>query len=305
MTRSSALALGSALALFLVVSGCSPSAPSIPPTPDGTFTTVCKSLANGQPDVLWAALPASYQKQLQEDVVRAFAAKLDPEMYGKGVAVAKKLVGLLKQKRDLILPMVTENPMFQAAKVEKAKVAQNWDKVTGLLETVLTSELGDVARLKSVDIGAFLRGTGGRLMRQAAELSALSADDPYKKEFQAKMSGVKAEVVKAEGDKATVKVSTTGEREETMEFVKVEGKWLPQDMVQGWDRFITDAKAKVAEMKPDAMAAMKPQVMGTLAGFDAALDQVAAAKTSEELVKAMGGIMGQMPFFMGGVGESE
>ena len=109
----------------------------MPDTPDGTVTSVAHELAEGRPEILWSALPASYQKQLQDDVVRAFAAKVDPDVYRKSVTVLKKLVGVLGKKRDFILPQIVENPMFAMAQVEKAKVEQNWDKVVGLLETVL------------------------------------------------------------------------------------------------------------------------------------------------------------------------
>jgi hypothetical protein len=295
------IAVGAALFSF-IMAGCGPSAPAIPATPDGTFTTVMHSLAEGKPEVVWAALPASYQKQLQDEVVRTFATKMDADIYNKGVAVLKKLSGILSSKKDFIIPQLTAHPMFQMAQVDKAKVEQNWGKVIGLVDTVLASELGDLNKLKSVDVGSFLRVTGGKVMGQIAALSALSEQDPYAKEFKAKLSAVTAEIVSTEGDTATVKVATAGESPDTIKFVKVEGKWLPEDMVEGWNDFIAKAKEQIDQIKPETLTAQKPQIMGVLAGVEAMLDQLANAKTAEEFQTMAGGLMENLPIpGMGGM----
>lgn len=302
MLRSSALTTFTAVLVLSTITGCGPSrppAPTVPDTPDGTVTAVAQTLAEGKPEVLWVALPASYQKEVQDDLVRAFAKKMDPEMYGKGVTVLKKLVGVLGSKKDLILPQVVENPLMQMAQVDKEELGKNWGKVVGLFDTILQSELGDIEKLKTVDIGKFLATTGAKVMQHAADLSAMSEDDPYKKELQAKAAGMKAEVVKTEGDKATLKLSAPGETDETVELVKVEGKWLPAELVDGWADAMKEAKAAIAEINPEAMAQMKPQVMGMLVGVETALDQLAKATTAEEFSKILGGLMGSIPFPMG------
>ena len=290
----------------IALAGCQPSSPTVPDTPAGTVQAFHENMAEGKPEIIWAMLPASYQKEVQDDIVKAFAAKIDPEIHSKGVAVAKKLTALLREKKDLIVPMVTANPMFQMAQVDAAKFTQNWEKAVGLLDTLLASEIGDLSRLKNADVGSFLRVTGGKLMRQFSELSALSDQDPYKKNFQTKMKGAKIEVLKTEGDKATVKVSYPAGEEETSEMVKVEGKWLPKEMVDGWKEAMTSAKTQIAGIDK-TMAEAKPQVMGMLAGVETALDQLSAAKTPEEFGKAAAGIMGNLPFPMGmpGGGDDE
>ena len=277
--------------LSVLAAGCGRSAPAIPATPEGTFTTVMHSLAEGKPEVIWAALPASYQKQLQDEVVRAFAVKMDADIYNKGVAVARKLSGILNSKKDLIISELTSHPLFEMAQVNKAQVEQNWGKVIGLVDVVLASELGDLSKLKNVDVGNFLRVTGGKVMGQIAELSALSEQDPYGKEFKTRMAGATAEVVSAEGDKATVKVATVGESPDTLEWIKVEGKWLPQDLVDEWPDFIASAKEQIDQIKPETLMAQKPQIMGVLAAVEAVLDQLATAKTAEEFQTMIGGLM--------------
>ena len=282
----------------IALAGCQPSSPTVPDTPAGTVQAFHENMAEGKPEIIWAMLPASYQKEVQDDIVKAFAAKIDPEIHSKGVAVAKKLTALLREKKDLIVPMVTANPMFQMAQVDAAKFTQNWEKAVGLLDTLLASEIGDLNRLKNADVGSFLRVTGGKLMQQVSELSALSEQDPYKKQFQAKMQAVKVEVVKTEGDKKTLRLSLPGEPEQTSEWVKVEGKWLPEEVVSGWKESMTSAKTQIAGMDK-TLAESKPQIIGMLAGVETALDQLSKAKTPEEFGQAAAGILSNLPFPLG------
>ncbi len=292
-----ALAATFLAAIVLTSAGCTRAGPSIPATPDGTVMTVCTALGDSQPEYLWAALPASYQKEIEDNVVRAFAAKLDPDVYGKGTAVLKKLSGVLVSKKEIIINLVIgqlgATPMVQ---VDKPALERNWDAVVGLLDGLLASELGDLGRLKTIDVGSFLGTTGGKVMQKFAALSAATKEDPFAKEFKAKLSAMKVAVVSSEGDNAVLKITTTGEPEETVEFVKVEGKWLPKDLQAEWAEGIAEVKARVAAFDANAMAASKPKILGALAAADAALDQLAAAKTPEEFGQVIGNLMQSLPF---------
>ena len=296
------LALGAAslAAIVLTSAGCTRAGPSIPATPDGTVMTVCKALADSQPEYLWAALPASYQKDVQDNVVRAFAARLDPDVYSKGTAVLKKLSGVLGSKKEMLINLVIAQlsamPMVQ---VDKPALERNWDAVTGLLDALLASELGDLGRLKAIDVGSFLGTTGGKVMQKFAALSAATKEDPFAKEFKAKMAGMQVVVASAQADNAVLKITPPGQPEETVEFVKVEGKWLPKDLQAEWAKGIAEVKAQVAAFDANAMAASKPKIMGALAAVDAALDQLAAAKTPEEFGQVMGNLMQSLPFPLG------
>ena len=82
----------------------------------------------------------------------------------------------------------------------------------------------------------------------------------------------------------------------TFNMKKVEGKWIPEDVVATWSQQIEVAKAQVAAMDKKAMAAQKPQIMMGLAAMDGAIEQIASTKTQEEFDTAMMGVMGM---FMG------
>lgn len=294
MARRHGWAVALATAACLALLGCGGGDPQVPDTPDGTITAVTAALADGKPQVLWTAMPASYQKDVS-GLVHDFAGKMDPELYGKGVAVAKKLVAVLRDKRDFILG----HPMLAMAKVKADELKPKWDTVVGLVETLVNSELGSLDKLKTLDVGAFLRGTGATLMADAAELSKVSPDDPYEKEFAANLRGVKVEIIKAEAESATVKVTHPDKSSKEMELVRVEGKWVPKEMVDDWAEMMANARKQLAGMGKEMKPESKAQALAMMAVAESALDQLLKADTQEKFNAALQGAMGM---FMGGMG---
>ena len=65
--------------------------PTIPATPDGTVMAVAQNLADNHPEILWEALPASYRTDITE-LTQLFAAKMDPEIYDRAMAIALSMV---------------------------------------------------------------------------------------------------------------------------------------------------------------------------------------------------------------------
>ncbi|MCF7974262.1 MAG: hypothetical protein K9N55_10635, partial [Phycisphaerae bacterium] len=87
------------------------------------------------------------------------------------------------------------------------------------------------------------------------------------------------------------------EEEDEIDMIKVEGKWIPKEMAEDWSKMIADGKAALEDMTQNALAENKPKVIGMMAGVEAAIDQLAQAKTQEEFDKVIGGLMGSL---MGG-----
>src|SRR5262245_6119412 len=61
----------------------------IPETADAAVQAVLGGLRQNRPDVLWEALPASYQRDLSE-IVHLFAARLNPEAWRWFLQIAHK-----------------------------------------------------------------------------------------------------------------------------------------------------------------------------------------------------------------------
>lgn len=261
-------------------------ASSIPDSPDGTFNVVSKDLTEGKVGTVWAAMPASYQKSTN-DLVHEFAGKMDAELWDKGFVLSSKLAAVLRDKKAFIL----NTPMLAQLPIKKADLEKNWDGIVSMFDTIANSELAKLNNVKTLDMGAFLSGTGTKIVQESIKISELSPEKPMDQ-----LKGMKATMVKTEGDKATLKLSRPNAKEEEVEFMKVEGKWIPADLNKEWPEIIKEARAGLAEISGEEMAKNKPQIIMMMASVEGIIDQLAKADTQEKFDAAVEGIgkMGQM-----------
>jgi len=139
----------------------------IPSTPDGTVKYVASKLADGNPEVIWEALPDRYRTDIN-DITHQFADKMDPEVWDKTFAVTRKAATVLQDKKDLFLG----SQMMAMAQDKQDEIAENWDTVALVLSTLASSDLGNLDALKTIDWGTFMATTGKQLMKIASEASA-------------------------------------------------------------------------------------------------------------------------------------
>lgn len=278
--------------LALIAAGCGGSA-GVPDTPDGTVLAVAEEMANNNPGVLWDAMPSSYQDDV-ESVIHDAAAKMDAEVYDKGFVILEKLVEVLKDKRDFILshPMV-QSTLMAMSLTNQEELKQNWDEIVEFVAILAASEIRNLDSLQTIDVGAFLDGTGGKLMSQIEKISQISSDTEFAKTWD-KFKNVEVDVKSTEGDKAVIEVKTEGEAPWTGTLVKVEGKWIPEDVARDWKKNMDELKAQVAGWSGMMGAEQKTMMMAQMAGIEAVLDQLAKAETQEEFNQAIAGLMGGM-----------
>ena len=283
------------LTLVLALPACAarPAAVVIPATPDGTIKAVATHLAEGHPEILWMALPPSYQKDLTE-VTHLFGAKMDAELYAKVFNLARKIVTVLTAKKAIILDM----SMLAALGEERAKVERNWDSALAICTTLFNSELANLEQVKTLDWQAFLAGSGAKLMTDVAAISKNDPADPYENDFRAKLTAVTVDKVAETAETATLRVTAPGEEPQELLLVKVEGRWVPAEMAAEWTANMTRAKERLNALTPEEVAQTRVQAMLGLAMAEGLVDQVAAVTTSAELETLLqglfGGLMNQM-----------
>lgn len=241
---------------------------------DAAVMAVVQGLQNNKAEALWEALPGSYQKDVN-DLIHVFAANSDAELWGRNFATLKKLVNVLKSKKEFIL----NSPMFQRPGTKTEELAANWDQGVAFLETIVNSEISEIEKVKTLDAGKFLSGTGNNLLKQFRALLALSPNNqnPFDK-----LAQTKATLVKSDGDTATVKITMPGQPPADRDFVRVEGKWIPKDIADKWDERIANAKAALTAVPPEVKQQQKQMTLGMLDSVDATLDQLAAAESQQQ-----------------------
>jgi hypothetical protein len=273
------------LALLALFPGCSSNeAAPVAETADAAVLQITEGLADGRPQVLWHALPESYQQDVT-DLIHEFGNKMDAELWNSSFEVVQKVTLVLSEKREFIL----DHPML-ASKVEDREEAEEaWDALIGILEVVANSDLSNLDRVKKLDVERFLSKTGGELVDRFKQIEAFAPTD---KVPGLGLADAKATLISSEGDNALVRIEVPGKPAEEQDFVRVEGKWIPAEMAAEWDQTMAEAREGLAGLSGEKMEQAKASTLMQLSMVDGALDQLLATKTAEEFQTAVGGLMG-------------
>lgn len=272
-----------------------PAAPGAPDTPDEAARALAASLEAGNLRAIWDAMPAGYQGDVH-DLIHTFAENMDADVWKAGSDLLQKAIRVLKEKKEFLL----KQPALAQAPGGAAAAAENWDGLVGVLETIAGSELADLQKLKTLDISAFADGTGKKVADQlaafakAADEKKMSLTDfpgvPVDAMPLAGLGTAKFSTVKIEGDTATLRVENEGKTEDH-EVVRVDGKWLPKEMVDQWQEKMQAAKDALTKDMPERLKKNKMQIILPMQMVQGVLDQLLAAKTQEEFDQVVQQIM--------------
>jgi hypothetical protein len=275
-----------------------PAAANLPDTPDGTIKQVFESLANRHPEILWQALPPTYQRDITE-LTHAVADKVDPELWNGVFGLGSQVAVVLRDKREYFL----NSSMMNAAGEERARIEENWDTAVAALDGFFTSEFSNLENLKTMDWEGFLSTTAVDIMDRVVEIQAEKGAEEDFEDIAAKLRNTTVETVSRDGDVATVRVSTPGEDPEEVSVTRVEGRWVPTDMAEDWDTNMAEAKENIANVTEEQMAQAKMQAMMVFGMVQAGLDQLAATNSQEEFDQAIQGLLGPFMGMAGGMQE--
>jgi len=272
------------IGICIALTACGPAEPAPAKTPDVALMNVAKSIGNNEPGAIFKALPASYQKEINSLVSEA-AQKMDAELWEEGRGLIKSLVNIAKTKKDLIL----KTQMF-AQTPNKIALSKSWDDGVSMLETILNNDITNLEKLRAGNVDGLLVN-GSEIMKKFFTLYSDQADKD--EDFLAKIKALKVTVISQEGDKATVKIETVGEEPENVEMVRVEGKWIPEALAEGFVEKIKEVRESLAEIDftSEEGKAMKAQIMQQLTMVKSILVQAESATTSEQLEGILMGLM--------------
>jgi len=233
---------------------------------DKAVLAAIQGLKQNHLDAIWDFLPESYQKDLNE-LVHNFAERMDAEFWTRTVAVVRKLTGVLKTKKEFL-----RGP---------DQAGTDWASLADILETILDSELADLEKLKKADAGKILAGTGGKILGQLRAFSKLTSNDSFAEDLN-RLSRTEVKLISSTGDTARLKLTATDEEPRDVDFVRIEGKWIPQSMANEWIENMGEARARLSVLSPESFAEQKPQYIAILGAVDDVLDKLRATKSRDE-----------------------
>lgn len=235
----------------------------VPEKADAVVLEAVKVIKAGEVYKLMAFLPQTYQNDINE--MFKILATIDPAIYDKGAAIVSKGLDLAVLHKDKLLPMA--GPMAAMLPPDIA------EQVKALKESMDKAGLFKHETFKNFSLVVFLKDNGKKYFD-------LAAKNEQAKAALAMLDGIKAKIEKEEGDKATV-IVTTPQGDMPVVFVKVEGKWIPEDLAKDWTKEVGKAKEELKKMveglnkDKEAILALLGNVEKGLADFEKSGDPMA------------------------------
>ena len=272
----------------LLLTGCGKKAEeaaavTIPDAPDAAIQTVITEFAKGNGGILWQAMPASYQSDVNT-LAQLAGSKIDPEVYDSSFATIARLAQIVEQQQAFIL---NSSFMEDRSVEEIAELEAALPSIVGLVEIITSSELASTNGLLNFNGQEFFDTTVSKLTQYAETLGQLAGDESVLSDY---MNAV-VSVVEADDMQATLLTTIPGQEPLEQVFTKVEQRWVPSEMASDWAAEIAEAKAELDATSIEDMAAQKPQIMSVLAMIDGVLAQIAAAENQQQFDQSLQGAM--------------
>lgn len=220
------------------------------------FFIAMQQAAEGDLKAIWDALPSSYQGDINR-IVKKATESIDPALSKSVASGLDKLGQILDTKADYILA----NPMlgmmrgqfppgfeFQSLKPVLSTVGKG-------LSRIGNGQLQDLAKFNvAMFIERDLTPMLGPTIRAAKSVPGVG--EQMAMGFST-VTDAKFKVTEHSGDKATVEVTDPQGQVERMEMVRVDGKFIPQEMADQWSEAIAEAEANMQPLSEEDAAMMK------------------------------------------------
>ena len=287
------------VAAFALVAGCKRGPSALPEAPPDVVKAVVDRLENNEPQVLWEAMPPSYQADLRE-LIGEFCTHMDPEVYDRLFRMVNKGVRVLKEKREYFYksPVALSTPMLESM------MGDRWNLMVSLLDTMAASELASLDSLRRMDPGRFLETTGKDAMAAMDEMrrqfQRTPGPNPWQKLGEALDSAKIHFQPSGEGRGWLRFGSTTNAMLKDVELVRVDGKWIPQPMATAWKDGVARAREGLTRLDGPEFKKAKPMIALVLGTLETALDSLLKAGTQKEFddtlkgLSAVGALMSSM-----------
>ncbi|MCA9219751.1 MAG: hypothetical protein KDA71_05450 [Planctomycetales bacterium] len=287
---------------------------------DEYVRVVTDAAYSGDMQTVWDALPASYQQDVN-DIVHLFGERMDRDLWNRGFGLASKVVGILRDKKQFIVNQPQLQQSLQASNTDPAEFSKNWDAMVAILSTLVNSEISDVEKLKTLEVGQFMESTGQKFVNQIklasnnGEPAALGPE-------------IKVTLIDQQGDTATLEIETPkspianfgiggpglaggagdafggedapAEGPQRLEFVRVEGRWIEKEMADNWSQQVAEIKSGLNEMTPAKFEEIKPMASGIMLVANGLVVKFQNANTQAEFDAAIMEVMGMVGGMMGG-----
>ena len=237
--------------------------------------------------VMWDAMPASKQKQLEELMV-AFANKVDSRSFDMLRKTRTSIIDILRKQQKFIL----NSSVLQIPSDMVSQVEPSYPGLIDFADNLVSKDLFDGKRMQKGDMRGLLDGYTTKLSKSAEKvILGLPKDNPIRSQYEQAKSLTQAgpfyRVDKTSSTTATLSTDETPGAPPPpppINLVLSEGRWLPEDLVNNWDATMAQAKAGIDSMKPEQI---QQGLATVLLIANAPLNNLKNAKSQAEFDKVL------------------
>lgn len=211
--------------------------------PEELVKQLAQAIADKNYQALWEMLPESYQKEL-DTTVKDVANKIDPQLWRSVTNCFQMTIFALKEQKERFF----NHPIAEMLPFDKEAIREAWDPAIAVGDALINSELYDIEEFRTMDVPTFLHDTAGIVMTNLEPIAYLLPAGPLTEigEVVQSLGDAEAEKVSGDDETAVVKITIPDRDPMDVEFVKVDGKWIPKVVQNEWPNWIEQLKAGLA-----------------------------------------------------------
>jgi hypothetical protein len=243
---------------------------------------VLRELKNKNFLVVWDALPAGKQKQV-EDLVKLASTKIEQRTLDQVKRFRTDLLTMLKSKKDFVL----NSKVLPIPPNQRAILVDAYDPFVGLIESYISIDLLELKNLQETSLRDLVSNYVGKIAIQADAFdSSIPASSPLKQmASQASQlpDDFKIEPISAKEVMVTP-IQAGKPPSNKLKFVLSDGRWLPADLVGQWEKTMAQANQAIESADPKVIHRAVGQ---GIFGATALMGAFAAAETQEDFDDAL------------------
>jgi hypothetical protein len=230
--------------------------------------------------VLWDALPASKQQQVEE-LVKLAAGKVEQKTLDLIKKFRSDLFSTLRSKKEFLF----KSKALPIPPDELSQLEVAYEPLVEMLEFMLPEDLLDAKNLQDSELRNLANNYLVNFVTKSNAVEQLVPKDGSLKIASAQMpDDIKIESLSAKEALLHPPVPEGMPQPKPIKFVLVEGRWLPEDMMLHWDKSMAQAKMAIESADPKVIHRSVGQAMF---GLTALMGAFSLAETQEDFDEAI------------------
>gem|GEM_PF-3627782 len=262
--------------------GCSK---QVPNTAEGVVNKASAAMKDYKIGEVYAMLPESYKKDLQ-DLTTGYIAIIDAETWDNSAkSLGNVFTGAAKN------PDEVHKSLGQFAEmVKKDELKEALEELDDQWTILEKSGLTKYSTAKSLNIQKFLNESGPAILKSMKEYSEMLPQTEENPVMEADdLADVKVTVKEKNANRTLLTITNKDGESEDVAFVKVEGRWIPEELALGWKDRIKAAKTDL-ELAKAKYAENKDKYLQTSRSLLKATDEFAKDGNVQHLMSAVGAL---------------